>query len=284
MLGGESRGRGGGVALLIHDVVRNGAHSCAVLTSKEQGWEVLAGFVAGGMDREERVILVGLTEAESAELTSRLSEDGGEPQTAMGRGDLVMMPDGLSQEFFHLSPDELTGALNDQIDDAVRGGYRGIRLSGLYPGVGLAPKETAVDRLVQGKPLTVLCPYWRKNLTYEEVDQIRELHDTEVIDAALYDDGMLRVTRPRPGWLRLAGRMDATNHAAVLGVVATAARGGDRDLDLASLRDIDTAAAHALITSIGRGVRLRHPGPLVQRLARLLARRPVQSATGSTGR
>jgi len=74
--------------------------------------------------------------------------------------------------------------------------------------------------------------------------------------------------------------MDATNHAAALGVVGTAARGGNRDLDLASLRDIDATAAHALITRIGRGIRLRHPGPLVQRLARLLARGPVPAARG----
>ena len=233
-------------------MVRNGAHSCAVLTSDEQWWEVLAGFVAGGMDRGERVILVGLTEDEGTELTVRLDEVGGDPVTATRRGELVIL--------------------------------REVRLSGVYPGIGLGPQEFTVHRLMRGKPLTVLCPYRRANLTYDEVDRIRELHDSEVVDDALYDDSMLRVTRPRPGWLRLAGRMNATNYAAVLDVVAAAARGGDRDLDLASLRDIDAAAAHALITSVGRGVRLRHPGPLVQRLARLLARGPVPAVARGSDR
>ena len=269
--------------------MRNGAHSCAVLTSDEQWWEVLAGFVAGGMDRSERVILVGLTDDERTQLTIRLDpvleEVGADPETVTGRGDLVILTEGLSQEFFRLSEDDLEGELARQIDDAAGGGYRGIRLSGVYPGIGLGPQESVIHRLMKGKPLTVLCPYRRQNLTYDEVDQIRELHDAEVIDEALYDDGLLRVTRPRPGWLRLAGRMDATNHAAALRVVAMAAQSGDRDLDLASLRDIDTVAAHAMITSIGRGIRLRHPGPLVQRLARLLASRPTPvTATGSTGR
>jgi len=183
-----------------------------------------------------------------------------------------------------LTDDGIADELTNRIDEAVSSGYRGIRLSGVYPRVGLGPQESTIHRLMRGKPLTVLCPYRRQNLTFDEVDRIRELHDSEVLDDALYDDSMLRVTRPRPGWLRLAGRMNATNYAAVLDVVAAAARGGDRDLDLASLRDIDATAAQALITSVGRGVRLRHPGPLVQRLARLLARGPVSAAAqGSTG-
>ena len=282
---------------MIQDVVRNGAHACAVLTSDEQWWEVLAGFVAGGMDRGERVILAGLTDEEGAELTTRLAitvgagrdgvgrdEGGRDPEAATRRGDLVILPEGRSRGFFALTDDGIADELTHRIDEAVRSGYRGIRLSGVYPGVGLGPQESTVHRLMRGKPLTVLCPYRRQNLTFDEVDRIRELHDSEVLDDALYDDSMLRVTRPRPGWLRLAGRMNATNYAAVLDVVAAAARGGDRDLDLASLRDIDATAAQALITSVGRGVRLRHPGPLVQRLARLLARGPVSAAAqGSTG-
>lgn len=260
---------------MIQDVVRKGAHSCAVLTSDEQWWEVLAGFVAGGMDRGERVILAGLTDDEGAELTARLAVAGGDVGAS---GDLVILPEGPSGDFFELTDDDVVDEVTRRIDDAVGSGYRGIRLSGVYPGIGLGPQESTIHRLMEGKPLTVLCPYRRQNLTYDEVDRIRELHDSEVVDDALYDDSIVRVTRPRPGWLRLAGRMNASNCAAVLDVVAAAARGGDRDLDLASLRDIDTAAAHALITSVGRGVRLRHPGPLVQRLARLLARGPVPAA------
>lgn len=78
--------------------------------------------------------------------------------------------------------------------------------------------------------------------------------------------------------------MNATNHTAALPVLTAAARAGDRDIDLTSLRDIDTAAAHALITGIGRGIRLRHPGPLVQRLARLLAQHPDHPAPGTPDR
>jgi len=205
-------------------------------------------------------------------------------ETDTRRGDLVILPEGESRKFFQLTGNDIADEIARQIDDAVRSGYCGIRLSGVYPGIGLGPQESTVHRLMRGKPLTVLCPYRRANLTYDEVDRIRELHDSEVVDDALYDDSMLRVTRPRPGWLRLAGRMNATNYAAVLDVVAAAARGGDRDLDLASLRDIDAAAAHALITSVGRGVRLRHPGPLVQRLARLLARGPVPAVARGSDR
>ena len=268
----------------MQDVLRPGVHACAVLASAEHGWEALAGFIADGLDQRERVILVGLTDRQTAELTHRLRQDGVDPEPAARRGDLVMMSDVVSREFLGLPTGDLTGRLVERIDHAVRAGYRGIRLSGLFPGVGIAPHEATLDRLVRDHPLTVFCPYPRADLTVAEVERVRALHHVEVTDTALYDDGMLRITRPRPGRLRLAGRMNATNHTAVLPVLTAAARAGDRDIDLTSLRDIDIAAAHALITGIGRGIRLRHPGPLVQRLARLLAQHPDHPAPGTPDR
>jgi hypothetical protein len=235
----------GGITQSIHDVVHPWVHACAVLASAEQGWEVLAGFIADGLDRGERVILVGLTDRQTAELTRRLREDGVDPEPAARRGDLVMISDVVSRESFQLPTQDLTGQLVERIDHAVRAGYRGLRLSGLFPGVGIAPHEATLDRLVRDHRLTVFCPYPRSGLTVGEVERVRALHDVEVTDPALYDDGMLRITRPRPGWLRLAGRMNATNHTAALPVLTAAARAGDRDIDLTSLRDIDTAAAHA---------------------------------------
>ena len=63
----------------------------------------------------------------------------------------------------------------------------------------------------------------------------------------------------------------AGNHDAALTVVRDAAAAGDRDLDLASLRYIDPAGIHALLTGIRGGLRLRRPNQMVRRLAALLA-------------
>ena len=45
---------------------------------------------------------------------------------------------------------------------------------------------------------------------------MRALHGREVIDTAVFDGGSLRITHPRAGWLRLAGRWNAGNHLATL--------------------------------------------------------------------
>ena len=117
----------------------------------------------------------------------------------------------------------------------------------------------------------MFCPYLQAQVTPGQVARLRGLHEVQVQTPAIFDDGLLRITRPRPGGLRLVGRMDATNRGIALAAITSAARAGDRDLDLASLRYIDPAGVHALLTSGISGLRLSRPGPLVQRLALLLA-------------
>ncbi len=252
--------------------VRSESHACAVLSSTEHGWEVLADFVAEGIERQEQVFLAGLRADQVPDLMQRLGdEDGVDPGPAMTDGQLVLMDEAVARGFIGLPTKDLTAQLTGQVEQAVQDGYRGLRLSGVYPGVGVGPHELALDGLVQAFPLTVLCPYFRVDLTFPEVEQVRALHGREVIDTAVFDDGSLRITHPRAGWLRLAGRWNAGNHASALTVVADAAAAGDRDLDLASLRYIDPAGVHALLTGIRGGLRLRRPNQMVRRLAALLA-------------
>ena len=252
-----------------------------MLSSTEHGWEVLADFVAEGIERQEQVFLAGLRTDQVPDLMRRLGdEDGVDPGPAIIDGQLVLMDEAVARSFtvlrdgkhvITLPTKDLTAQLTGQVEQAVQDGYRGLRLSGVYPGVGVGPHELALDGLVQAFPLTVLCPYFRVDLTFPEVEQVRALHGREVIDTAVFDDGSLRITHPRAGWLRLAGRWNAGNHDAALTVVRDAAAAGDRDLDLASLRYIDPAGIHALLTGIRGGLRLRRPNQMVRRLAALLA-------------
>ena len=98
--------------------------------------------------------------------------------------------------------------MSTQVDESILEGYRGVRFTGLYPQRGIGPHELTLDRLVQVVALTVLCGYFRGDLTTGELTRVRALHAREVVDTAVFDDGRLRITRPRPGWLRLAGTWD----------------------------------------------------------------------------
>ncbi len=122
-------------------------------------------------------------------------------------GQLVVMDEAWLIGFLELPTRDPTDQLTGRVEQAVRDGYRGVRLTGLYPAVGIAPHELALDRLVRAVPLTVLCPYFREDLTGPEVEQIRAVHGSEVTDTALYDDGSLRITHPRVGWVRVAGKV-----------------------------------------------------------------------------
>ena len=259
---------------------RAGPHGCAVLSSEEQGWEVLAEFIGDGIEGQDQVVVVGLRAGQVTELRRRLREEQGvDPVPAIADGQLVLVDEAVSAGFFRLSGQDLTGMVTDQVGRALIDGYRGVRLTGLYPERGVGPHELALDRLVRAVPLTVLCGYFAGDVTEQELLRIRGLHSREVVDPAVYDDGRLRITRPRPGWLRLAGRWDTGNHEPALTAVAQAVTAGDRDLDVASLRSIDPASLHALLTGIGR-VRLRRPNHLVQQLAHYLStQRPPQPTT-----
>ena len=233
---------------MITDPVRARRHGCAVLSSEEQGWEVLAEFIAEGVEAQEQTVVVGLRAGQATELLRRLHEEQGiDPDPVVADGQLVVMDEAVSAGFLGLPGQDLTALVTTQVDQAMLEGYRGVRLTGV-PGAGIGPHELTLDRLVRVLPLTVLCAYFRNDVTAAELDRVRGLHAREVVDTAVFGDGRLRITRPRPWWLRLAGSWDTGNHQPAVAVLAEAVAAGDRDLDVASLRSItpsrDACPAH----------------------------------------
>lgn len=251
---------------------RSDRHSCAILSSAEQAWEVLTGFTADGIEREEKVLVAGLRVDQSRDLLQRLrEEDGVHCDAAMADGQILVIDDADSSNSVPQQTSDLTAQLTAQVSQAVADGYRGIRITGLHRDSGVGRHEAALDRLVGEIPLTVLCPYFAADLTEPEVEYVRAIHQTEIPDDAVYDDGSLRITRPRRGWIKLAGRWDCSHHGAALDVVSRSAAAGDRDVDVASLRSIEQAGMFALLTEIPGGLRLRSPQPQVRSLAAELA-------------
>lgn len=258
----------------------SGWHGCTILSTAEQGWEALSTFVGDGLGDHEKAVIAGLRVDQADVLLRRLHEDGVDPGPPTRSGQVLVMPAEASRELLELPAAHLAGMLTDQIQQALDEGFNGLRLGGIYPGSGVGPFERTLGLLVRSHPLTVFCAYEKSGLAAGQVDRVRELHDREVQDSAVYDDGALRITRPYPGWLRLAGRWSPQNHVEALAVVAAAAAAGHRNVDAASLRYVDPAGLHALLTGISGGLRLRRPNDLVRRLAGLIAARHAAGEPG----
>ncbi len=246
-------------------------HGCAVLGSAEQGWQALSGFLQDGLRHGKRVVLAGLAVDGWAALQRRLSEDCVDTDAPMADGRIVLMPEDVSGRMVTLPAGDLFAAVAEQVRQSVADGYAAVRLGGIYPGVGIGPYEGVLNDLVRAVPLEVLCGYDRASLTFDEVQAVRRLHTGEVPDDAEYDDGVLRITRPRAGWVRLAGRWERGTHDAAFAVVADAAAAGDRNVDASSLRYVDPACLHGLLTGISGGLRLQRPNHLIRGLAGMLA-------------
>lgn len=263
---------------MLVDPAGAGWHGCAVLSSAEQGWEALADFVEQGLGQHRRVVVSGLRLDQQAQLLRRLAEDGLDTEAPLLDGRVILMPEESSRELVTLDLKDLTRSVADQVGRALADGHQGVRLGGIFPGAGIGPYESVLDELVRAAPLDVLCGYDRTSLTFDEAQTVRVMHAGEMADDAEYDDGLLRITRPRPGWLRLAGRWERQNHAAALAVVTDAAAAGHRNVDTSSLRFVDPVGLHAMLTGIGGGLRLQRPNHLVQRLAGLLANKAIGPA------
>ena len=69
------------------DAVGATLHGCAVLSSAEQGWEALTGFITDGIERQEQVVPAGLRADQVADLVRRWrDEEGVDPDPAMVDG------------------------------------------------------------------------------------------------------------------------------------------------------------------------------------------------------
>ena len=252
-------------------------HSFAVVDGEEHTLEIAAGFVIGGLENSDRILLIGLTDRRADLLLTRLREDGTDPTSALRERQLVIVDQTKTRALYTMPTSQVADELDHQATAAVRAGYAGIRFGGLLPGTTVSPHEQTLSRLVKERPATALCLYDGQALA-EVLTQVHCQHDRQVPSTAVFDDGELRITRTSRNGLRLAGRIWPGNRLRTLAVLADAAGQGRRTIDIASLREIDPASLHALLAT-GLGLKLRRSNPVVQRLARTLTAQTQPSAS-----
>jgi anti-anti-sigma regulatory factor len=219
------------------DEIAVGDHACVVVDSDEQHWEVASGFVSGGIANEEKVFYYD--SSRSAEpLLRRLREDNVDVALHLRTGQLALMPPSATDQLWRLSVEEMTGLVARTLTEAFEEGYPRVRITDepagavhRPAGLALAEYDRAVHDALQGHPVTLLCQYERAQWSIAELDELCEMHPIDVITPAIYDDGLLRITRQAPFSTRVAGEIDFSNRHLVRSVI-------DKELDRA-LRTAD---------------------------------------------
>ncbi len=237
------------------------AHACAVPRSDEQLWEMTAAFLAAGLSAGEQVVYYddGTVDA----VLERLVDDRVPVRGPLADGQLTVVDSAETRRTLRAPVRETMAGLVAMVDDAVAAGYPGLRWTGQFSaglqrtgGVWLADHDAAIDAAITGRPARVLCFFDRGRFTDDRaVEQLRALHRIELDAPALYDDNLLRVTRPGPFLLRLAGEVDHSNRPVVPKMVASLLDEALRshsapaalELDLSSLRFLDGAGAVGLV-------------------------------------
>ncbi len=244
----------------IDDLGRVG-HACLVPDSDDHLWEATAAYVAGGLAAGQRVVYF---ENDTADvLLGRLADDQVSVAESLADGGLVIVPTERTRQVCAFPVADIVDLMRQQILEADTAGWPGIRLAGesreLLPIGGLrkvVEYETAVDVLLSAHPNAgMLCRFDRRFFDDEAVAAMREIHPSELVTPALYDDTLLRVTGSAATALRFAGEIDLSNRPQVRRVLETALDSAlrsphattDITIDLASLRFIDVASAVELV-------------------------------------
>ena len=238
----------------------SGSHACAVAVSDEQRWEITAGFVAAGLSRHERVVYFDDGTADA--VLDRLADDRIETTCPLADGQFVIVPDDSTRAALRTPVSNVQAMVMRTIDDSIAAGYSGMRLTGQLSyalgspgGVSLTEYCGGLDQVLDGRPARVLCLYDRLRFPDAAIEELRAQHQEEIVGPAIYDDGLLRITRTGPSAVRLAGEVDHSNRPMIGRLLETTldetlrshSAPAEITLDLASLRFIDVAGAVSLV-------------------------------------
>jgi hypothetical protein len=235
-------------------------HACAVPGSDEQLWELSARFLGIGLTLGEQAVYFddGTVDA----VLERLVDDRVPVERSLADGQLTVVGATETRAVLRGTVRDAAVMLAGRIDRAVAEGYPGFRMTGQFnsglsrrDGVGIADFDTMLDTVLAGRPARVLCLYDRHRYPDDMIERMRALHRVEIESPALYDDGLLRITRVAPFRMRLAGEVDHSNRPVVARMIAATLDEALRsdvapaalELDLSSLRFLDVAGAVGLV-------------------------------------
>ncbi|MBW0102983.1 MEDS domain-containing protein [Pseudonocardia sp. KRD291] len=259
-------------------------HTCMVPVSDEHAWEATAAYISRGLTRGEQVVY--FEDATADRLLERLADDRVPVDSAISGGQFLIVPTEATRAVTTGPLDGVEPAMTHVIGESREQGWPGVRIIGeaargrIPQGLNsLVAYEQVCDEVLRDNPTArLLCLYDRRRFDEGALDALRSVHGSELTGPPAYDDGLLRVTRPAPSMLRLAGEIDHSNRSVLRGMLDGALEDTlrsvdvpvDVTLDLASLRFLDVAGAVEVIRGAQQfpgtqRVLLRGPRSRVQR-------------------
>jgi anti-anti-sigma factor len=239
------------------DRLAPGDHACLTFTDAEERLDILAAFVAGGIDQGDKIICytesVGVDELGDELLTREV------PVSAPLRQGRLSVVHSERAWAGGGSPnaDEMVAHLAAELELADREGYPGLRVTvdtcwATRPQAGaeqLLAYESEVGRLFADGRLTAICQYDRQAFDPVTLAFAARVHPRTVAATVYHEDPVLRICRQHvPPGVRVAGELDWTGAEPLTRALAEAVR-LDRDihLNLNNLRFIDAGAAAVIL-------------------------------------
>lgn len=241
-------------------------HACAVIVSEENLWEVSAGYLADGLASGERVLYFEDRTAER--VLERLADDGVATDDVIVSGQLSIGSQELTRAMLSGPVARLEEVVLAAVDESLALGYPGVRLTGDFShaarrigGVGPVEYDRGLQRVLdQRSGARLLCLHDLRRFPSELICELRAVHDQEICFPSVYDDGLLRITRPAVGALRMAGEADYSNRGILDRLLATVLDETLRSpsgpsavtVDVTSLRFLDVAGAMVFVRAADR--------------------------------
>jgi anti-anti-sigma regulatory factor len=267
-----------------------GEHACLTFSDEEDRLDIVAAFVADGLDRGQQVVCYTDTDS-PAKLQDQLANRDVEIAGALDSGQLQVHT--IEQRWLAggaFSADDAVRALTEQIQAAERGGFVGLRVTSdmswavrPLPGVEeLGAYETAVNELFAEGRLTSICQYDRQRFDAVTLAVVAQAHPHAVAAATYHDDALLRICRQyRPRGVRVAGEIDYRAVEPFRAALGEAIRlDHDIHVNLAHLRFMDATIGGEILNAAaglppGRRIILRCP-PHVAKIMTVLQPSPLE--------
>jgi len=241
------------------DAIADGDHVCLTFSDPDERLDIIADFVAGGLDRGHKVLC--FTDSLSPrELTEELSWRGIAVAVATADGQLEVTDGGrLWFASGSTSAAATLDTLSAEVELARIQGYDGLRVTAdmwwaTQPVAAveeLRAFETAAADLNTDGRLTAICQYDRDSFDAVTLALAAEAHAKTVAAVAYHDDALLRICRQhRPPGIRVAGELDYARLESLQQALAESLRlDTDIHVNLSRLRFLDVTAATMIAKS-----------------------------------
>jgi hypothetical protein len=244
-----------GEAVAIHQLA-GGDHACLTFSDPEERLDLVAEFVAGGLEAGQRVIWMTDSVA-SQDIAEQLAARQVSAGEAMRDGRLSTL---RSSQSWLLRGRADAGAVMSRIGDdlgrALRDGFTGLRVTAdmrwatgpVVAADQLLAFEKQVSPTLGSDRLTIMCQYDREIFDPVTLAFAADAHGKNVAAEAYYDTPLLRICRQyRPPGIRLAGEIDYSHLVPLQQALAEALRLDETiHINLYGLQFADVTAATAI--------------------------------------